>query len=93
MCFDMTFTKCQKMKCSKEVIFLRICNNCFSIIEKGDICNECSLRRSARELKEEYGVSDEEIIERFKYLMYTREENIKNIICRLEEISMRFDII
>ena len=72
---------------------MHVCDICFNIIEKGDICNECSLRRSARELKEEYELSDEEIIERFKYLMYTRENNIKNVICRLEEISMKFDII
>ena len=72
---------------------MHICDNCFNIIEDGDICDECRLRKSAKELKEEYELSDEEIIERFKYMIYIREDNLKRIIHRLKETSLEFDII
>ena len=72
---------------------MHICDNCFNIIEDGDICDECRLRKSAKELKEEYELSDEEIIERFKYMIYIREDNLKRIIHILKETSFEFDII
>ena len=72
---------------------MHICDNCFNIIEDGDICDECRLRKSAKELKEEYELSDEEIIERFKYMIYIREGILKRIIHRLKETSLEFDII
>lgn len=71
---------------------MRICDVCYAETETEDMCRECKDRKSLDVLSQD-GVSDEEITERFKELIYQRERNIIILTDKLRAKSRSIDII